>query len=364
MPQIILGIESSCDETAASIVRYDGNQAVVLSSIIASQIKDHAPYGGVVPEIAARKHVENIDDVIKLAMAEAGVNFKDLTGIAATSGPGLIGGVMVGLLSAKALAIGTGLPFIGVNHLEGHALSPQLSANLPFPYLLLLVSGGHCQILKIEKLGEYKRLGTSIDDALGEAFDKVAKTLGLGYPGGPLVEKAAANGDANKYDLPRPMIGRAGCDFSFAGLKTAVVRLRDNILAQNEKLSQQDINDICATFQKVVIEVLCDRIQNAFELCGLNGDDRRLIVAGGVAANGAIRAELAALCVKNNYSFFAPELRFCGDNGAMIALAGAQRMARGEQSNLNLKPRPRWPLDEVSQPIKLKHGFGKKGAKF
>ncbi len=358
-----MGIETSCDETAASVVRFENNRTEVLSNVIASQIKEHQPYGGVVPEIAARAHAEKIDEIIKRALLDAKTKLEDLTGIAATSGPGLIGGVMVGLLSAKALSIGTGLPYIGINHLEGHALSPQLNANLPFPYLLLLVSGGHCQILEINELGDYKRLGTTIDDALGECFDKTAKTLGLGYPGGPLVEKAAKLGDENRFDLPKPLIGRTGCDFSFAGLKTAIVRLADGLRTENGELSAQDINDICASFQKTIIAVLRDRIANAFALCGFDGENRRLVLAGGVAANQKIRAALLTQCNENGYEFFAPSLEYCGDNGAMIALAGAQRFARGEQSDLGLKPRPRWPLDEISPPLVQKHGPGKKGAK-
>lgn len=361
--QIILGIETSCDETAASIVRLEDGVAEVLSSIIASQIKDHAPYGGVVPEIAARKHVEKIDDVIKHALDEANIGLNDLSGIAATSGPGLIGGVMVGLLSAKALAIGTGLPFIGINHLEGHALSPKLSEKIDFPYLLLLVSGGHCQILKIEGLGQYRRLGSTIDDALGEAFDKTAKILGLGYPGGPLVEKHAKLGNPKRFDLPRPLYNRAGCDFSFAGLKTAAARLAQTLIEEKGDLDIQDINDICASFETAVVAILKNRLINAFELCDFKPEDRRLVIAGGVAANLAIRQEMEALCEKSSWQFFAPELKYCGDNGAMIALAGALRFVAGQESQLDLKARPRWPLDEISPPLKLKHGYGKKGAK-
>lgn len=363
MAKFILGIETSCDETAAAVLRYDGKRAEVLSNVIASQIKEHQPYGGVVPEIAARAHAEKIDEIIKRALLDAGTDLSQIDGIAATSGPGLIGGVMVGLLAAKALSIGTGLPYIGINHLEGHALSPQLNADLGFPYLLLLVSGGHCQILKVNDLGDYTRLGTTIDDALGECFDKTAKTLGLGYPGGPLVEKAALNGDKNRFELPRPLLGRAGCDFSFAGLKTAIVRLCDNLRDETGELCAQDINDICASFQKTIIDVLFDRLENAFEIADLNNEHRKLVLAGGVAANQEIRSALIELCKKHGYEFFAPNLEYCGDNGAMIALAGAQRFARGEHSSLDLKPRPRWPLDEISPPLKLKHGPGKKGAK-
>lgn len=362
MGQLVLGIETSCDETAAAIVRLENGKAQVLSNVVSSQIKDHSPYGGVVPEIAARKHVEKIEEVISLAISEAGVELSGLSGVAATAGPGLIGGVLVGLLSAKAIALGAGLPFIAVNHLEGHALSPKLTQELDFPYLLLLVSGGHCQILKVESLGQYTRLGTTIDDALGEAFDKTAKLLGLGYPGGPLVEQAARLGSP-KYDLPRPMINRSGCDFSFAGLKTAVARLAQSLESESGALTDANINDICASFQVATIAVLLNRLEAAFAMSGFNGQDRRLVVAGGVAANQAIRSAINGLCESSGWQYYAPELKYCGDNGAMIALAGAMRLEAGMTSDLHTKARPRWPLDEISAPLKLKHGYGKKGAK-
>jgi N6-L-threonylcarbamoyladenine synthase len=360
--QLVLGIETSCDETAAAVVIYENGRARVASNVVSSQIKDHAPYGGVVPEIAARKHVEKIDEVIKLTMQQAGIGFSDLSAVAATAGPGLIGGVLVGLLSAKAISLGAGLPLIAINHLEGHALSPKLTQDLDFPYLLLLVSGGHCQILKVEALGIYKRLGTTIDDALGEAFDKTAKLLGLGYPGGPLVENAARLGNP-KFPLPRPMLNRDGCDFSFAGLKTAVARLAQSIVAEKGMLSQSDINDICASFQAATIDVLINRLEAAFAISGFDGQDRQLVVAGGVAANQAIRAKIETLCEQRGWRYFAPELKYCGDNGAMIALAGAMRLGEGIVSDFGIKARPRWPLDELSAPLKLKHGYGKKGAK-
>lgn len=360
--RLVLGIETSCDETAAAIVRLEAGKAQVLSNVVSSQIKDHLPYGGVVPEIAARKHIEKIDEVIGLAMREAEIGFSQLSGIAATAGPGLIGGVLVGLLSAKAIALGVGLPFVAINHLEGHALSPKLTQDLDFPYLLLLVSGGHCQILKVETLGQYKRLGTTIDDALGEAFDKTAKLLGLGYPGGPLVEKAAKSGTP-RYDLPRPMFNREGCDFSFAGLKTAVARLARSLETESGELSTNEINDICASFQAATIAVMLNRLEAAFALSGMKGQHRRLVVAGGVAANQAIRGVIEELCEKSGWQYFAPEIKYCGDNGAMIALAGAMRLEAGITSDLHTKARPRWPLDEISAPLKLKHGYGKKGAK-
>jgi N6-L-threonylcarbamoyladenine synthase len=360
---IVLGIESSCDETAASIVAQIDGRTKVLSNIIASQIKEHTPYGGVVPEIAARSHVEKIDIVIKSALYEAGIEVSQIDGIAATSGPGLIGGVMVGLLSAKALCVGTGLPLLAVNHLEGHALSPRLSQDVEFPYLLLLVSGGHCQILKVSGIGQYQRLGTSIDDALGECFDKVAKILGLGYPGGPLVEARAKLGNAKRFEFPRPLIGRAGCDFSFAGLKTAVLRQVENLCIDGAKLSEADINDICASFQNTISRILINRLENAFIMSGLEGDDCRLVLAGGVAANQNIRQNLIEFCNQKNWKFFAPEMQYCGDNGAMIALVGIEKLKIGDIAPLNIAPRPRWPLDQNSTPIALKNGWGKKGAK-
>lgn len=357
---IILGIESSCDETAAAVLKFTDNSIEVKSSIIASQFEEHLPYGGVVPEIAARSHVSNIDETIEKAIKQSGYDYSDIDAIAATSGPGLIGGVMVGLLSAKALAIGLNKPFIGVNHLEGHALSPKLSNNLEFPYLLLLVSGGHCQILFIESVGIYKRLGTTIDDALGEAFDKCAKILGLGYPGGPIVEKRALLGDENRFILPRPLYNREGCDFSFAGLKTAVLRLAEDLMTSNGEITEQNINDICAGFQKSVSEVLINRLKNAISMAD---KFENIVVAGGVAANKKICKDLENFALNNGLKFHAPELKYCGDNGAMIALAGYERLKLGQSSDLNLKPRPRWPLDETSDPINIKNGYGKKGAK-
>jgi N6-L-threonylcarbamoyladenine synthase len=355
--QVVLGIETSCDETAAAVVVLNDGRARVLSSVIASQIAAHAPYGGVVPEIAARAHVEIADSVIKSALDQAGIGFSDLTGVAATAGPGLIGGVMVGLLTGKAIALARGLPLVGVNHLEGHALSPRLEADVAFPYLLLLVSGGHCQLLWVEALGVYRRLGSTIDDAVGEAFDKTAKVLGLGYPGGPAVEMAARSGDPKRFDLPRPLKGRAGCDFSFAGLKTAVAREAQAL----GDLTQQDIADICASFQAAVGDVLMDRTRAAMKQVDIGDDEHpRFVVAGGVAANQDLRARLEALCVKRGWRFFAPALKYCGDNGAMIALAGAQRLAIGLSDGLDVQARPRWPLDSTALPT---HVAGRKGQK-
>lgn len=355
--QVVLGIETSCDETAAAVVVLKDGRAKVLSSIIASQIAAHAPYGGVVPEIAARAHVEVVDGVVKSALEEAGIGFEDLTGVAATAGPGLIGGVMVGLLTGKAIALARGLPLVGVNHLEGHALSPRLEADVAFPYLLLLVSGGHCQLLWVEGLGIYRRLGSTIDDAVGEAFDKTAKVLGLGYPGGPAVEMAALRGNPKRFDLPRPLKGRAGCDFSFAGLKTAVAREVEALVSPTE----QDVSDVCASFQAAVGDVLVDRTRAAMGLVNVGEDPvPRFVVAGGVAANQELRVRLEALCAKRGWQFFAPALKYCGDNGAMIALAGAQRLALGMSDTLDVQARPRWPLDSSAMPT---HVAGRKGQK-
>ena len=355
--QVVLGIETSCDETAAAVVVLGNGRARVLSSIVASQIDAHAPYGGVVPEIAARAHVEIIDQVIKSALDEAGIGFDGLTGIAATAGPGLIGGVMVGLLTGKAIALARGLPLVGINHLEGHALSPRLEADVAFPYLLLLVSGGHCQLLWVKDLSAYQRLGSTIDDAVGEAFDKTGKVLGLGYPGGPAVEAAALHGDAKRFALPRPLKGRPGCDFSFAGLKTAVAREAEAL----GDLTKQDVSDICASFQAAVGDVLVNRTRAAMEQVESDDDSRpRFVVAGGVAANQFLRAQLEALCVDKGWMFFAPALKYCGDNAAMIALAGAERLTLGLSDGLDVQARPRWPLDSNAHPT---HIAGRKGQK-
>ncbi|WP_240006403.1 tRNA (adenosine(37)-N6)-threonylcarbamoyltransferase complex transferase subunit TsaD [Pseudaquidulcibacter saccharophilus] len=359
----ILGIESSCDETAAAVLEYDGVRPVVLSNVIASQISEHKPYGGVVPEIAARSHVEKIDEVIEHALLQSGIKLDEIDAVAATSGPGLIGGVIVGMLAAKGICIGANKPFVAVNHLEGHALSPRLNNDVAFPYLLLLVSGGHCQILRVDGVGQYSRLGSTIDDALGEAFDKVAKILGLGYPGGPLVEARAKLGNAKAFELPRPLIGRAGCDFSFAGLKTAVLRLCEKIYDEKGALSDDDINDICASFQYTIIRVLKDRLKNAFAACEFAENNRRLVIAGGVAANQKIRGELSDFCGDMGWQIFYPELKYCGDNGAMIALVGLEYFNSGISHPLATKPKPRWPLDADAAPLQIKNGYGKKGAK-
>ncbi len=359
---LILGIESSCDETAASVLRRDeGGKTHILSSIIASQDEQHAPFGGVVPEIAARAHIEKIDHIIAEAMKEASIDYTDLSAIAATSGPGLIGGVIAGLMSAKGLALSLGIPLVAVNHLEGHALSPRLSEDCPFPYLLLLVSGGHTQLLSVEGLGQYTRLGSTVDDAAGEAFDKTAKVMGLGFPGGPHVEKAAKNGDVRAVQLPRPFAGKPHADFSFAGLKTAVARA---FAASGQ--TEQDKANIAASFQRAVCDVMEDRTARAMEMFKTahpKCKEHRFVVAGGVAANTAIRQALDDLCRRNGFSLTAPPMEFCTDNAAMIALAGLEHYLMGNTSPLSAKARPRWPLDSNAAKHNPASGFGKKGPK-
>jgi N6-L-threonylcarbamoyladenine synthase len=355
---IVLGIESSCDETAAAVVerRADGG-ARVLSDIVLSQIADHAAYGGVVPEIAARAHVEALDGIIAAAMREAGIGFGDLDAVAATAGPGLIGGVLIGLTTAKAIALAARKPLVAVNHLEGHALTARLTDGLAFPYLLLLVSGGHTQFLAVEGVGEYRRIGSTIDDALGEAFDKAAKLLGLGYPGGPAVEAAAKNGNGERFALPRPLIDRPGADFSFSGLKTAL-RLAAEAIAP---LSEQDVADLCASFQAAVTDVVANRAAHAIARFAADHDASGvLVVAGGVAANEAIRAALRHEAGRSGFRLVAPPARLCADNAAMIAWAGAERLTLGLTDPLTVAARPRWPLD-ADTPAML--GGGMKGAK-
>lgn len=355
----ILGIETSCDETAAAIVRAGADgRGVIVSNVVDSQIADHAAYGGVVPEIAARAHVERLDDVIARALDEAQLDFEGIDAIAATAGPGLIGGLIAGTMTGKAIALATGKPFIAVNHLEGHALTPRLTDGTDYPYLLLLVSGGHTQIVRVAGLGDYARWATTIDDALGEAFDKTAKLLGLPYPGGPAVEKMARKGDANRFALPRPLKGEDRPDFSFSGLKTAVRQQATALGA----LTDQDIADLCASFQKAVTDTLYDRVARSLVRyrAEIKDDALTLVVAGGVAANAAIRAMLEQLSAEHGFAFVAPPINLCSDNGAMIAWAGLERFRKGETSPLDMAPRPRWPLDEESAP---KIGSGKKGAR-
>ena len=342
--RIVLGIETSCDETAAAVVTADRR---VLANVVLSQLDEHRPYGGVVPEIAARSHLEHIDRLVAQAMTEAGLDFAQLDGVAATAGPGLIGGVMVGAMTAKAIAAVSGKPFVAVNHLEGHALTARLSDDLDFPFLLLLVSGGHCQLLSVQGVGRYRRLGGTIDDAVGEAFDKTAKLLAVGYPGGPALERAARRGDATRFALPRPLKGRPGCDFSFSGLKTAV---RQQVIKLG-RLEARDRADLAASFQQAVAEVLVDRSRQAIRLLRAeNGQIGPLVVAGGVAANQSLRAQLAALAAQEGTRLVAPPIELCTDNGAMIAWAGLERLRLGANDPLDFPARPRWPLDSLTQP--------------
>jgi len=355
----VLGIETSCDETAAAVVRLGPGGAEVLSDRIASQTEEHALYGGVVPEIAARAHVERTDVLVRLAMADAGIGWDGLDGVAATSGPGLIGGVMVGLSTAKAIAMARGLPLLAVNHLEGHALSPRLGGAVAFPYLLLLVSGGHCQFIAIEGVGQYRRMGSTIDDAAGEAFDKTAKLLGLSGSGGPAVEREAMRGIAAAVDLPRPLLDRSALDMSFSGLKTAVRRA-----AAEGELTAKRRADICASFQLAVADILAFKSARAMEVFS-EGRDGALtfVVAGGVAANRMLRERLEAAASRAGFKFAAPPMRWCTDNAAMIALAGAERLRLGQSDALSTPARARWPLDEASALTAPVFGGGKKGAK-
>jgi N6-L-threonylcarbamoyladenine synthase len=337
--ETVLGIESSCDETAAALVT--GGRAI-LAQRIASQDDAHRPYGGVVPEIAARAHAERLAPLIEATLADAGMTLAEVDAVAATAGPGLIGGVMVGLVTGKALAMASGKPLLAINHLEGHALSPRLAdATLEFPYLLLLVSGGHCQLLLVEAVGRYRRLATTIDDALGEAFDKTAKLLGLGYPGGPAVERLAQQGDPGLVPLPRPLLGSAEPHFSFAGLKSAVLRAKQS--------GEHEDADIAAAFQQAAVDCVVDRTRRAIARAGEVGT---LVVAGGVAANGAIRAALEDLAAASTLRFVAPPLSLCTDNAAMIAWAGVERLALGQSDPLDFVARPRWPLDAAAEPVR------------
>ncbi|RCL02442.1 MAG: N6-L-threonylcarbamoyladenine synthase [Candidatus Tokpelaia sp. JSC161] len=342
----VLGIETSCDETAAAIVERNdmtGN-GMILSNIILSQAKDHAPYGGVVPEIAARAHIEILDELIKKALEKANIAIRNIDAVAVTSGPGLIGGLIVGLMTAKAIAFATKKPFIAINHLEGHALTVRLTNQLPFPYLLLLISGGHTQMLMVQDLGKYKCLGTTLDDALGETFDKTARLLGLPYPGGPALEKAAASGNPDRIPLPRPLKGKK-LDFSFSGLKTAVRKAAIEL----SPLKQQNIADISAAFQMAITDILVDKVRRSLPLfrdAFPDIENPALVIAGGVAANKAIRSHLEKVCKKDAFQFVAPPFELCTDNAAMIAWAGAEHHARGEQSKIDIAPRSRWPLDE------------------
>ena len=353
MTLTFLGIESSCDDTAAAVVRADGT---ILSSVVAGQVALHADFGGVVPEIAARAHAEKLDLCVEEALAGAGLGLADLDGVVVTAGPGLIGGVMAGVMLAKGIAAGSGLPLVGVNHLAGHALTPRLTDGVDYPYLMLLVSGGHCQFLRVDGPDAFTRLGGTIDDAPGEAFDKIAKLLGLPQPGGPSVEVEAKAGDPARFALPRPLLDRPGCDMSFSGLKTAVLRARDDLVAAQGGLSRQDRADLCAGFQAAVADVLAEKTRRALAAHPVPV----LAVAGGVAANGAIRAALEAVAEAAGARFLAPPLRLCTDNAAMIAWAGIEAFRLGRRDGMDLAGRPRWPLDENAAPML---GAGKRGAK-
>lgn len=342
---LVLGIETTCDETAAAVVRREPDgQGQILSNVVLSQVA-HAAYGGVVPEIAARAHVEMLDLVVAKAMVEAGVGFGELDGVAAAAGPGLIGGVIVGLTTAKAIAMVAEKPLIAVNHLEAHALTARLTHGTPFPYCLFLASGGHTQIVAVNGVGDYVRLGTTVDDAIGEAFDKVAKLLGLPYPGGPAVEKAAPRGNAWRFALPRPMLGRPAPDFSLSGLKTAL-RLEAEKIAP---LAESDVADLCAGFQAAVVDVVGDRVKTGLRIFNERiGTPSALVVAGGVGANKAIRAVLERVATEAGTSLAAPPPELCTDNGAVIAWAGIERLALGLTNDLEVSPRARWPLDELA----------------
>jgi N6-L-threonylcarbamoyladenine synthase len=343
---IVLGIETSCDETAAAVV---SDTCEIRANLVLSQLAEHRPFGGVVPEIAARSHLDHLDGLVARALDEAGAGFGDLDGVAATAGPGLIGGVFVGVMTAKAIALARGLPFLAINHLEGHALSARLTEQLAFPYLLLLISGGHCQLLAVEEVGRYRRLGGTIDDAVGEAFDKSAKLLGLPYPGGPAVEQAARTGDPARFDLPRPMIGRDSLDFSFSGLKTAVRHKAHALGLPTADPGSRAVNDLAAGFQAAVGDVLADRCRRALERFQEDyGQAGPLVVAGGVAANGYLRARLATTAAAGGARLLAPPQALCTDNAAMIAWAGLERLARGLTDPLDFAPRPRWPLEELT----------------
>jgi len=355
----LLGIESSCDDTAAAVVRLPlGEAPVLLSSEVLGQTALHADYGGVVPEIAARAHAERLDGVVEAALAAAGVGLSELDAIAVTAGPGLIGGVLSGVMLARGLAAARGLPLIAVNHLAGHALTPRLTDGIGFPYLMLLVSGGHCQFLLVEGVNRFRRLGGTIDDAPGEAFDKTAKLLGLAQPGGPAVEAEAARGDARRFAFPRPLVDRAGCDMSFSGLKTALLRARDALVAAQGGITVQDRRDLCAGFQAAVAEVLAVKTARALAL--LDRPPLALCVAGGVAANRAVRAGLETVAAAAGVPFLAPPLRLCTDNAAMIAWAGIEHLRAGLPVTADFVARPRWPLDEAAPAL---IGSGRRGAK-
>ena len=355
----LLGIESSCDDTAAAVVRAGPEGPAILSSIVLGQTALHADFGGVVPEIAARAHAERLDGVVEEALAKAAVTLDDIDAIAVTAGPGLIGGVLSGVMLARGLAAARGLPLVAVNHLAGHALTPRLTDGIAFPYVMLLVSGGHCQFLLVDGADRFRRLGGTIDDAPGEAFDKTAKLLALPQPGGPAVEAEAALGDPSRFTFPRPLLDRDGCDLSFSGLKTALLRARDALVARQGGITRQDRRDLCAGFQAAVADVLAIKTARALAMVA-DRNPTAFCVAGGVAANAALRARLETVSARAGVPFLAPPLQLCTDNAAMIAWAGIERLRAGLQSAPDFVARPRWPLDEAA-PALL--GFGKKGAK-
>ncbi len=358
----ILGLESSCDDTAAAVVRHSPSaRPAILSSVVAGQTELHAAFGGVVPEIAARAHVEKLDLCVEAALEQAGLSLADIDAVAVTAGPGLIGGVLSGVMCAKGIAAGAGIPLIGVNHLAGHALTPRLTDQIAFPYLMLLVSGGHCQFLIVRGNDSFQRLGGTIDDAPGEAFDKTAKLLGLGQPGGPAVEAEAKGGDETRFAFPRPLLDRPGCDMSFSGLKTALLRARDQVIDEQGGLRGQDRADLCASFQAAVRDLLAEKSRRALAVYTQdNPAEANFAVAGGVAANQAIREALTTAAQEADAGFLAPPLALCTDNAAMIAWAGLEAFRDGKSADMTLGARPRWPLD-TAQPALL--GSGKKGAK-
>jgi len=357
----ILGIESSCDDTGAAVVRQGAAGERVLSNVVMSQDRLHEAFGGVVPEIAARAHAEKLDLAVETAVAEAGISFSDIDAIAVTAGPGLIGGVISGVMLAKGLALGAGKPLLGVNHLAGHALTPRLTDDLPYPYLALLVSGGHCQFLVVSGPDAFHRLGGTIDDAPGEAFDKIARALGLGQPGGPAVEAEAMRGDSARFNLPRPLLDREGCDMSFSGLKTAVIREIEHLVATKGGISETDRADLAASFQTALADSLIAKSRRALDAYLATRPARpAFAVAGGVAANRTIRAGLDRAAKEAGARFVAPPLALCTDNAAMIGWAGIELYEAGHRSDLALIARPRWPLDQVQAPL---IGAGRKGAK-
>ena len=345
---IILGIESSCDETAASVItENEQGIPIILSNIVSSQVEVHKEFGGVVPELAARAHIEKIDWIVQKAIDESKIKIENIDAVASTAGPGLIVCLSVGLSFGKSFASAMNIPFISVNHLEGHALSPKLNSVLNYPYLLLLISGGHSQYLSVEGIGNYKRLGTTIDDALGEAFDKTAKLLGIEFPGGPQIEILAEKGDPDKYQLPKPIFHKGGCNLSFAGLKTAILKVSKNIK------SEQDKFDIAASFQKTILEIMYKKTKNAFtEYEKNNLNNKTFVVAGGVAANKKIRSMLINLCEENNYKSIFPPINLCGDNAAMIAMVGLEKFKLKQFNNLDFPAKPRWPLDKSALFLK------------